>query len=133
MCSSKKTELSQLPSEAEREGLSCSGHGKRIGENHYTRQLTDEGIHCHRLCEGKQRFSSKKQNGRHQGHQSAIIVVLLIVSLILSCKSWCLLKVSHPQDILIYCVITGIISTKPTLLQAHRGGKHSMKMRIAQC
>ena len=39
--SSKKTELSQLPSEAEREGLSSSGHGKQIGENHYTRQLTD--------------------------------------------------------------------------------------------
>ena len=42
---SRKAELSQLSSEAERGGLSCSGHGKRNGEDHYTRQLTDWGTH----------------------------------------------------------------------------------------
>ena len=38
----RKTEL---PSETECEGLSCSGHGKRNEENRYTCQLTDWGIH----------------------------------------------------------------------------------------
>ena len=66
---SRKTELSQLPSEAEREGLTCSDHGKRNGENYYTGQLTiGECINSHRLrdleeFEGKNRFSSEKQNG----------------------------------------------------------------------
>ena len=50
--SSRKTELSQLPSEAKHEGLSCSGHGKRNGENYCTHQQIiqiGEFIECHRL------------------------------------------------------------------------------------
>ena len=68
--SSRKNKLLQLPSEAECEGLSCSGHRKRNAENCYTCQLTDLRIQC---------LSSNKR------HQSAIFVILLILSLISSC------------------------------------------------
>ena len=52
--SSRKTELSQLPSEAEHESLSCSGHGKRNGENNCNHQQIiqiGEFIECRRLCD----------------------------------------------------------------------------------